>query len=318
MIRLLWILLIMTANVAVAEQEDMAAARLEIEPEYSSLDRSRDWLAKQVEGFSGGLDSFFIERFFNEKVLDDDINGSRAVISLHTRRIFGEGVEYKLDAKLKLELPHTQDRLKLLIRSEDDSEYAVDRDPLRSVENATYSTSVRYVISEAKKWETDADVGIRLKIPFNPFVRLRTYRYFDFMDWRSRFTQSLLYYHIDGWVEKSDFFMDYNFSEDKLFRLSTNADYYLLGDYFELNYGIGLYQKLKNNAMLAYLAGASGDTKEGAILNGYFAGIKYRRRIYKDWIYAEIMPQLEWNEERNYQRLGAVMFRLEAIIDPEN
>src|SRR5690554_4156303 len=97
---------------------------------------SRQWVTDRINNFSEDVDVFFVQSFFNTEVFDDDIDGSRGVISLDTRREIGGDYIYKLSAKLKLELPNTEKRLKLLISSEDDSEYEINKQPIQSIQNA--------------------------------------------------------------------------------------------------------------------------------------------------------------------------------------
>ena len=279
------------------------------------LDRTRDWLADRIETFSGRLDSFLIERFFGDEILDDRIEGSRALISLHTRREFGGDVDYSLDARAKLVLPNTDERLKLLIQADDDSNYRLEQDPVRSVENASYATALRFILLESKKWNSDFDVGVRWNAPPNPFVRNRFRRQFKSGDWHSVLTQNFYYYSLDGFREKTDIYTDLNLSPSKVLRFAAAADYWRKNDYFGVNYNLTLYHWLKNSSMLAYSLGAEGDTSGGAVFQLYHAGVRYRRLVYKDWVFLEVNPRQEWHLDNEYHRQAVIMFRLEALIE---
>lgn len=288
---------------------------LEHEDSPARIDRSKDWLAKRIGGVSESLDSFFIERFFGDKILDDNTQGSRAIISLHTRREIGGEVEYFFDGRVKLVLPHTSDRLKLLISSDDDSEYSVERDPIKNIENASYSTALRLILSESHRWATDLDVGATWDAPPDPYVRLRFRRRLQIGQWHTQFTQSFYHYALDKSGEKTDIYGDYNLSGSKLLRLSTTAKYKRKDGYFNVDYGISLYHRLKNKAVLSYVLGASGDTEKDAVFKHYYAGVRFRRLIYKDWIFAEIFSSQEWDLDNDFRRQAVVMFRIEAIIE---
>lgn len=283
--------------------------------EQPGLDRSKDWLAKKIDGFSGALDSFFIERFFSDAVLEDDIEGNRAIISLHTRREIGGDVEYFLDGRVRVVLPKTNERLKLLISSDDDSEHDVDRDPLRSVEKASYSTALRFILLESNRWKSDFDVGVHWHGLPDPYTRWRLRRYIQLGQWSTRITQSFYHYALEKSGEKTDIRGDYNLSDTKLLRLSTAAEYTRKNAYFDVSYGIDLYQRLTNKSMLVYSLGASGDTEKEAVFKYYVAGLRYRRLIYKDWIFAEVYPQQEWRLDNSFRRQPVIMFRIEAVIE---
>lgn len=280
------------------------------------LDRSKDWLANYLNTLSGRIDTFFIDSMFGEDILEDDVRGSRARISMFTRRELGEGVDYKVSASVKLVLPNTNERFNLLLESEDDAE-AVERDPIKSLESANYSTALRFIINESREWKNSIDAGVRWDVPPNVFVRGRSRRYSYFSDWTLRTTQSLFYYVNDGLGESTDIRMDYPINTEKLFRITAEAKYWLEQDYFDLNYNFVLYHELSPRSVLAYNAGATGDTDGKLAFNQYFAGFKYRRLIYSNWVYAEIAPQFEWSEEFDYRTIPVVMFRLEALISED-
>lgn len=279
-------------------------------------DRSKDWLASYLNTLSGRIDTFFVDSMFGEDILEDDVRGSRARISMFTRRELGEGVDYKVSASVKLVLPNTNERFNLLLESEDNDE-SVERDPVKSLESASYSTALRFIINESREWKNSIDAGVRWDVPPNVFVRARSRRYSYFSDWTLRTTQSLFYYANEGLGESTDIRMDYPINTEKLFRITAEAKYWLEQDYFDLNYSFALYHELSQRSVLAYSAGATGDTDGKFGFNEYFAGVKYRRLVYSDWVYAEVSPQFEWSKEFDYRTIPVVMFRLEALISED-
>lgn len=280
-------------------------------------DRSKNWIVDRIDDFSEDLDVFFVQYFFNTEVFEDDIGGNRGVISFDTRREIGGDVEYKLSGKLKLELPNTNKRIKLLVASEDDSDFDINKQPLQSIQNASYSTAVRYILNERSAWQTDIDVGLKGGLPLNPYSRLRARRYGDSFGWQHRFTQSLYYRHIEGWGETSELRYDRNIRTNQLVVFNTEADYLLKNNYFDIYSDITLYQKINEGSALAYQVGIVGDTDRGSVISSYFSGVKYRKLIYKDWVYASVNPQIEWNRDREYRRMWVLMFSLETIFSSE-
>ncbi len=281
------------------------------------VDRSKQWLVDRMDDFSEDLDVFFVQYFFNSEVFEDDIGGNRAVIAIDTRREIGGDVDYKLSGKLKLELPNTNKRMKLLVSSEDDSEYEINKQPIQSIQNASYSTAVRYILNERTAWKSDIDVGFRGGLPLNPYSRLRARRYGSTFGWQHRVTQSVYYRHIEGWGETTEFRFDKNIISNHLLVFNTEADYLVQNDYFDVSSNITVYHKVDESSILASQIGITGDTDKGSMISSYFAGLKYRRLIYRDWVYASINPQIEWNKDREYRRMWVLMFNFEAILSSE-
>jgi hypothetical protein len=39
--------------------------------------------------------------------------------------------------------------------------------------------------------------------------------------------------------------------------------------------------------------------------------VRYRQRLWKDWLYAEIAPQVRYHRDRNFDNIPGILFRLE-------
>ena len=85
-------------------------------------------------------------------------------------------------------------------------------------------------------------------------------------------------------------------------------------DYFKLSYSGGLYHELSRRAALGYIAGASGDTEGYPSFYNYSVSVRYRRQIYKDWVFAEFAPELVWKRDKDYETTPVIMFRIESVI----
>jgi len=276
------------------------------------VERSRYWLASYLDRLSADLDSFFVDSFFSEDILEDDVKGSRAKLSWYTRRELGDPVDYKFGISVRLVFPNTNKRLNLLLESEEEDKR--ESSPLESVENNQYSAALRFILKESEKWRADIDTGIRWGVPPDPFSRLRARRFFSFLNWNNRATQSLFYYTSRGWGERTELQLNRPVDHDKLVRFNTSAEYLLNDDYFSLRYSLGLYQELSKKAALGYIWSASGDTEDRATFHSYSASVRYRRLIYKDWVFAEVSPSLVWKREDGYDATPVIMFRLESVI----
>ncbi|MCY0967130.1 hypothetical protein [Parathalassolituus penaei] len=282
------------------------------ESEESRIERSRHAMAGYLDHLSGQLDGFFVDTFFNEDILEDDVRGSSAVLSSYTRRKIGEPVDYRFGLSVKLVFPHTNERLNLLVQSEEEENR--ESNPLESIENNNYTAALRFIIREGEQWKTDIDTGIRWGFPPDPFSRFRARRYFSLPGWDFRATQRLFYYSSDGWGEDSAVQIDHPIAEHKLLRLNAKAGYQLNDDYFKLNYSAALYHELSSRAAIGFISGASGDTRQDLTFNSYSSSVRYRRQIYSNWVFAEIAPELVWEAAHEYKTVPALMLRLEAVI----
>jgi len=287
-----------------------ASEELQTQVTNDMAERSRRWLVKHLDTLSGGIDSFFVDRFFNDDVTDIEGQGSRARFSFFTRRELGDPVDYKFGVSMNIELPHTNERLNLLLQSEDED--VRESQLLESPENVTYSAALRFIIQNTERWSSSVDAGIRWALPPDPFVRLRVRRpvYFDY--WNLNMRQEFNYYTSEGYGSVTELTFDRPIDTQRLFRLDSEAEYLLNNDYFTLMYGAGLYHEINSIYAYAVLAKATGDSEFGPTFDEYEFGVRLRRRVYREWMFAEIYPQYIWTRENDWQSTPVLMFRLQA------
>ena len=278
-------------------------------------DRSRLWVVDRLDTLSTGLDRFFMNMLFDEQLLDQDIRGNSARISASSYRVKDELTEYKLGLGINIILPHTNERLNLLISSEGEDE-GNEPDILRSAERAEYVAALRFIIRESKRWRIDADAGINWALIPDPYTRLRARRPIEYGFMKFRFTQEINYYTKEGYGEKTDLRFDFLVSEQKLLRFETGASYLVNDDYFKLRYGAGLFNQVSDKFAYVLQAGAAGNTKgDGATFDRYTTGIRFRRQIYKEWMFFEIHPQMIWAAEYDWHHRPALLVRIEAELN---
>lgn len=285
-----------------------------IDDKIKIMDYSYDWLKKYMDSLSYNVDSFVVDTFFGDDILDDDISGSRAKLSFYTRRVLGQPVGYKFGLSMKLVLPNTDEKFNLLLESSEEDENERDNNVISTVENVEYSTALRYIIKATEDWRLDFDTGIKWGVPPNPFARFKMRRYAHFENYRLRTTQTVFWSVREGTGEKTDFELSRPLNIDRLLRFNFAAEYMLDDDYIELSYGVALYHELNTKEALAYYLRAAGDVIDDPTFNEYGVGVRYRRKIYQDWVFAEVSPELETINTNNYDLTPVIMFRLEALV----
>lgn len=278
------------------------------------IDYSHDWLKEYIDSLSYNVDGFFIDTFFGDDIIDDDVSGSRAKISFFTRREIGQPVDYNYGISIKLVLPNTNERFNLLFQSSEEDDGERENNPISTLEKAEYSTALRYVFQETERWKVNVDTGVRWGFPPDPFSRLRFRRYAYFDDFRVKATQTLFWSASDGIGESSNIELNQPLNLDRSIRYSGGAQYLLNDDYFDLNYGVTLFHELNAAEALAYYYRAAGDTIGNATFKNYGIGVRYRRKIYQNWVFAEINPELETQSDNEYDISPIIMFRFEALI----
>lgn len=278
------------------------------------IEYSHDWLKDYIDNVSYNVDGFFIDTFFSDDIIEDDVNGSRAKLSFFTRREIGKPVDYQYGLSVKLVLPNTDEHLNLLLESTESDEEDRESNPINTVENVEYSTALRYIFEETERWKVNFDTGIRWGLPTDPFSRLRFRRFAYFDDFRIKATQNFFWSGMEGFGEETKVELNQPLNIDRIIRYSAGAEYLLDDGFFSLKYGVTLFHELNSSEILAYYFRASGDTIEEPTFNNYGVGLRYRRKVYQDWMFVEVNPELETQGETEYDITPIIMFRFEALI----
>ena len=138
-----------------------------------------------------GIDNFFA----GEDALTDT-NKSYARLELGTRFTEGLGFIDDSSVKFKLNLPATQKRLRVIIESESEEDETLEEANRSSVlasrdtTDTSISAALRFISSEADLWKSRFDIGIKAKIPPDPFARYSAKRRWALNEaWSARFRQ---------------------------------------------------------------------------------------------------------------------------------
>lgn len=287
------------------------------DPSTSMLTRSRAWLARQINWTANGLDGFLVDTFFGDDILDDEVSGSRLRLGWLVRHEHSESLEQTFSTRLSLDLPNTEEQFKFLLTADGDELSDDDLVLGKTVEKVTYNTALRYHLDPDSRWKSDFDVGVRWRGTPDPFTRLRFRRVFTANEWQSRLTQTFSYFVERGFVERTDLQIDKPLALDRMLRLRADIGYNEEDRFFRFSYDASVYRQLTERTMLAYVVGAHGDNETHTRVEQYYAGVRFRHRLYSHWLYAEVMPQYEWHDEHHYHGRPVLMVRFEALIEAD-
>lgn len=327
--RSLFILLLMSSRIVWAEaaqislQDDADNAALKSgQPEKESS--TWLWLVEKRDAFSQGfsktteaIDRFFsgieaVDSFENESYLRLTLGGTQ----FKAGRFVGHN---KL--KLKLDLPGTEHRWKLIFSSEDEQDSSVAEQATGVLENERLigdkntTGAFRYMLSEYKRWKFDADLGLKTPFPIDPFIRLRARRSIAMNDnWRADFGQKLYYYHRRQFILDTYLYFAKPLSKQYVLRHNLRARFTDRINTWEMSETVMLTHYLNSRYTLNYSAGAIALSQPGPRLTTVFAYINIRQRLYKDWMFISFQPGLNFYREDDYKLSPSFGLRLELLL----
>ncbi|MEX0606065.1 MAG: hypothetical protein WD623_14245 [Marinobacter sp.] len=234
---------------------------------------------------------------------------------------YGDPAQFKPEARFKLDVPTVEEKLRLVIESESDeliplSERRRDRQLTENQRSETDATGAFRLLSElGDSINLSNDIGARLRFPPDAFWRARAKGSWQLdREWRATVDQRLYYFHVDGWGERTWVGFDRLMFDGWHFLSASEAAWVHRDRNFELAHVLSLYKQLNNRAELNPRVGILGESNPNWHTTNIFADLTYRYRLYEDWLYAEIIPTIEFPRDYSFKDRGSLIFRLELYF----
>ena len=303
-----------------AEGEDCPTSLPEDEestelPFFSFLDQPQETLSTGLANMATAMDEFFAEeRVFYDKT------GSYVRLTLDT--VFDEegGDSYTGDIKVKLQLPRTEEKLKLTFESDpDESRDALDRtleaSPREAASERAYFGGIQATLGDERKWRFKPGIGVKFSKPIDIFLRLRIDRNYKVGDWLFRPSQMFYTFKEKGFGSETAFDLDYQITDNILFRSSSFIRYTDENDYYEPSQLFSLIHSITPRRGMVYQAGVYGITEPSWHATDYLAQVRYRQNIHSHFLFIELIPRVIYQRENNFEAERSFMFRLEMIFE---
>ena len=288
----------------VTEQRDM----------LSVLDDPHKYVSRRVEWLVTGVDKYFANEAFYNYTTDSYVQLAGDVLY---EEELGD-VSYGVSLRARVDLPRTKRRFKLLLdtdptEKQDPIQRSVDETPATAVQESDVYASVQRE-RERKGWLIRPSLGVKIRLPMEPFVKLQLTNIYPLQRWQMRINENIYWYDDTGFGSDTTFDFDHPLGRDFLFRASSFARWTEETNYFELNQVFTLYQTLSPSRRISYQIGAYGQTQPTWYMTDYLALIRYRQNIHKDWLFFEIRPQVLYQKENDWDDEVSVLFRLEWLF----
>jgi hypothetical protein len=280
-----------------------------------------DWMNEVRESIADSVyqSAFWFDSFFAEQGCQQRKPQTSARISLSWRPKTENLSEFKTRFRVKVKLPHFQDRADLILS--DDAEEELDQLPLESLnkqslsnKEESFSAAIRFIHKNETNKFTDSRLGIA---GGDIFVRARHQRLFSWQNKHGVKIEPALYYFVkDGLGAKLLLEYNYQLAEQKQLRFDYSVR--ASESYTGLRWKHGLYR-------LAQLgedkASALGLTLEGERNgeNGYFVdkytvSYRYRFNALRQWLFFEIEPFVEWQRENDFNGATGLALKIEGYF----
>lgn len=280
-------------SAATSEQELPQDPLSELDKRW--YDKAHDLLSSSAQGSALWFDDFFGPSD------EADQASSHFRLRLQQRFFEREPDEFKVRVSASYYLPQTEQRLKLLLESDPDSELTEIRDDSSEDADSGTRAALRWTPLDYRVWDLSFDIGVSLSSGLDPFARTRA-RYYYSVDDRTviKLSQELKAESRDGWSETSRVTVE-RIHSDSGYRLHGRAHYGEESEGLEWSTTLLRAERLSAVSALATFVTISGKTDDEEEQSEiYRLGANYRRNFLRSWLYYEVEPQLTWPRKYDY------------------
>ncbi len=288
------------------------------------VDGAQAKASERLSSFMTQVDGFFSDAAKPEDAVS---NQSWARIRLDAKRPGGGDVKVKPSVKIRLVLPETERRFKLLLSTEDDDSERVGENVARTREENSFndqnaSVALRFIRSARAKGSVKLDLGVRQRdSAVQYFTRLNTgYRGKIWRTWDIGITNSYYYFSKSGFEDNLTFDLRRVFfdTEHTFFRSFTEFNWRNGRKGSNIGQTLGLYTQFGERKWLAletlagYYTALNDDVTDR--FRGHEIRLRWRHNVWRPWFFYEVWPSVSWPSINGYRKSYGALLRLEVIV----
>jgi hypothetical protein len=219
--------------------------------------------------------------------------------------------------KLKLDLPNTKRRWKLFFESDNTDADRLDQ-KVRNVGSGADTEAVgglRLENDPTDAWRVSTDVGLRARIPLDAFARFKARR-----DWRlgnpwiMTFEHEDWYFHEKGFGTENSLDFHRPLGESHYLSVTSAAQYQDRYKVIELAQTATVTHFIDERQAIAYGVGVLGVNKPSVKTTAYYVSTNYQRKIYKDWLFMEVTPELLFPRIEDFRSKWSLTLEFKAVL----
>lgn len=279
------------------------------------LDFAQGFASEKIFYATNRIDSFFGDA----RAMDYD-NGSRLRLYSISEKREHQNATHDFNYKFQIRLPALQKKLQLeLFKSEGSVEKntPANEEIIGADQDTSTSTprlGLAYALEKLRGFETRIGTGVKLAIPPDAYIYARSRKDFLFDNFIMSFHTSLFYSVKDNLTENLTFNFDRKVSDSLLFRLNNEFSHNESVEIIRTSHGPSLYQVLSDRRSLSYNFRANFSDEYKYSITNYIFQLDLRQRIYKKWVYYDLIPYIDWPKVNDFKRTHGIIFKLELIF----
>jgi hypothetical protein len=259
--------------------------------------------------------------FSGNRSLDAPTGSYVQLIARTTQQRARDGTDqYDLVPRAKINLPKTSERLQVFLEqdlpnagrteSQRDAQAAAG---IQQRDTSQYA-GLRGIAAEKLNVQASVDLGVRFHIPLDPFARARARRVFSLDDWQIPVSETLLYRRSDNGTATSEIGFLRPFGNRTALSLVSDAIWRQKSRLWDLSELASLSHQSDPRTLWVGELGVYGQTQPTTWVTAYSAAVRYRHKVYSDWVVVEVRPQLLYTRANLFHPIPSITLQLEAFF----
>jgi len=282
------------------------------------LDEQRDYLAGKVTFAGTALDQYIARDSFDVNT----VNQSYLRIRVGEQFATDDTSGFRTNVTARVDIPNTKGKMKLFFDSEPDDfdsleDKRVENNIVVDDDNAQDKAvaGISFFGKEKKQWRPSLSLGLRFKIPLDPYVKAVATRYDNLSNlWQSRFKQTFFYYRSDGLGSDTQYDIYRPVDDDKIVRSRSEVQYLDNKNSWEFYQGFSLHKRIDKKNALEYTVYASLIHETLLRVESYGTRVKWRRLIHKDWLFLNISPDVRFPRKEDFRLTPGILVEIEVFF----
>ena len=288
------------------------------------VDDTQRQASDRLLGFINSVDGFF-----GSGVESVEDNKSWARIRIQASKPGDEDLSFDGTVKLRVVLPQSEQRFRLLLSSEDEEEGSavsgedtVTPEPIDDGNRENVSLALRFVRTARENSSLNFDVGVRQREgAVQTFGRVKAVAEGEMVrHWTGSVSNNYYYYSKSGFENRLSFnvYRPIIRSHNFFFQTTTGFDWRKGRKGASIGETLGLYAELNERTAIAFEALAGYSTSLNGAQSARYGGteirIRWRQNVWRSWFSYEIWPSVSWPSSNDYEQVYGGLLRIEAII----
>ena len=289
-----------------------------------------DWAEERVEPFRANVGNWVdntsrnIDAFFGGGESATVNNESYLRLGQEIDWMEGDGTSGDISVRYRIDLPTTEERLRLVIESDPEESQGTLADQgsgrlyndQRDRSTSTFGLDWLESRDKRENWSNRIGAGIRLRMPLDPYVRFTSERLWDIGDgpWQLESFNRVSWFNNDVYSARTTWDMGRPLSENRHLRFITTVQWREEEDTLEYSEVAELNQRLNDRSAMRYSAIAIGESASNPRMTNYYLQTRYRRDLHKGILFGDVIPELHFQREDSYDPRWAMTVRLEMYF----